>query len=314
MIAVRVCELGRIYEHRRRRVVALDNFSLEIEENEIHGLLGPNGAGKSTLIKILTTVLLPTSGSAYVLEHDVVKDLDRVRAVIGLVLGGERGLYNRVSARQNLQFWAALYKIHPSVAQARAEALLERFGLVDRADEPVERFSRGMKQRLHLARGLLHAPQVLFLDEPTSGLDPVAANGFRNFIHELRDEGHTILLATHDMNEAAAMCDRVSLIDRGKLLLTGATLEVSQLFGNQMRVDYACADPGLADDLAALPFVLSVDKADGVNQWRAHPVNADGIADILRWLLDRGVLSARRSEPTLEEVYLNAIGKRGMNL
>lgn len=316
MVAVvRTDGLRRVYEIRRKQAkVALENLSLELGENEIHGLLGPNGAGKSTLVKILATVLLPTSGKAEVLGHDVVSDADRVRAVIGVVFGGERGLYSRITARQNLLFWGALYKMSGKATRQRADALLDRLGLADYADEPVERFSRGMKQRLHLARGLLHQPQVVFLDEPTSGLDPVAATDFHRLIRELRDEGRTMLLATHDMSEAATLCDRVSMIDHGRLLLTGATSEIGRFIGERECVDYTHPDPELANQLSLLSCVLGVAKQEGLHQWRVHSSGPEGTRDILRWLLDRGVLTGSRSEPTLEEVYLHAVGDRGMRV
>ncbi len=313
--SVQTARLGRVYENRRHEAkVALDDFSLEIGHNEIHGLLGPNGAGKSTFIKILATILFPTSGTAQVLGHDVVAEAASVRSAIGVVIGGERGLYSRVSARQNLLFWGALYKMSPKAARQRADVLLDRLGLADRANEPVERFSRGMKQRLHLARGLLHEPQVVLLDEPTSGLDPVAANDFHRLIRELRAEGRTILLATHDMAEASALCDRVSMIDHGKLLLTGAISEIGQFLGERECVDYYHLDPGLADQLGLLPCVLSVAKHERMNQWRVHSTGPAGTVEVLRWLLDQGVMSAYRSEPTLEEVYLYAMGDRGMRV
>lgn len=315
MAVVRASRVGRVYENRRQQAkVALEDFSLEIGENEIHGLLGPNGAGKSTLVKILSTVLLPTSGTAEVLGHDVVGEADKVRAVIGVVFGGERGLYTRITARQNLLFWGALYKMSQRAARQRADTLLDRLGLADRSNEPVERFSRGMKQRLHLARGLLHEPRVVFLDEPTSGLDPVAATDLHRLIRELRDEGRTILLATHDMGEASSLCDRVSMIDHGRLVLTGATSEVGRFLGERECVDYTHPDPALAEQLALLSCVLGVDKRDGLHQWRAHSSGPEETREILRWLLDRGVLSASRSEPTLEEVYLHAMGDRGMRV
>src|SRR5688572_20004133 len=169
-VAVEVERITRVFEPRRKRderVVALDEVSLEIPEGEIHGLLGPNGAGKTTLVKILSTVLTPTSGRARVLGCDLVEDTASVRPLIGIVFGGERGLYWRLSGRQNLEYWGALYRVPNAIARERARQLLQRVGLTDRADAKVETYSRGMKQRLHLARGLMGDPKVLFLDEPT---------------------------------------------------------------------------------------------------------------------------------------------------
>ncbi|MFE9107166.1 ABC transporter ATP-binding protein [Actinomadura geliboluensis] len=312
--AVRTSGLRRVYKRGRQDpVVALDDLTLAVEQDEIHGLLGPNGAGKTTLVKILSTVLLPSGGSARVLGRDVVADTRAVRSRVGLVLGGDRGLYDRLSARRNLLFWAALYKLDARTARARADALLERVGLADRADDRVERFSRGMRQRLHLARGLLHEPRVLFLDEPTSGLDPVAAGAFRRLVLDLRAEGRTFLLATHDMDEAAALCDRVTLIDRGRVLLSGDTARAGRYLGERECVDFTCPEPSVAEDLARLPDVIDVERRDGA-AWRVHTADRDGTRRVLAWLLDRDVLTARRGEPTLEEVYLRAVGDRGMRV
>jgi ABC-2 type transport system ATP-binding protein len=211
----RVFQSGR-HEHR----TVLNGLDLTVRRGEVHGLLGPNGSGKTTLCKILATLLLPTGGTAFVEGHDVVRSADQVRRAVGLVLGGERGLYSRLTARQNLVFWAALYGLPTKLAGERAAMLLRRLGLADRADDRVESFSRGMKQRVHLARGLISDPRVVVMDEPTVGLDPVAAHEFRRLVGELRADGRTILITTHDMAEAQAVCDRVSFIDDGNLLMT----------------------------------------------------------------------------------------------
>ncbi|MEV0667214.1 ABC transporter ATP-binding protein [Actinomadura luteofluorescens] len=312
--AVHTTRLRRTYARRRRDdVVALDDLSMTVGQNEIHGLLGPNGAGKTTLVKILSTVLLPSGGSARILGHDAVADTRAVRSQVGLVLGGDRGLYDRLTARRNLLFWGALHKLDTRTSRRRAAALLERVGLAERADEPVERFSRGMRQRLHLARVLLHEPRVLFLDEPTSGLDPVAAGAFRRLVLDLRAEGRTFLLATHDMDEAAALCDRVTLIDRGRMLLTGDPAGVGRFLGDRECVDFTHPDAALAGDLADLPDVSEVERRDD-GTWRVHTADRDGTRRVLAWLLDRDVLTARRGRPTLEEVYLRAVGDRGMRV
>ncbi|MFA1538111.1 ABC transporter ATP-binding protein [Actinomadura monticuli] len=313
-VAIATDGLRRGYRRKRGagEVLALDDFSIEIGEREIHGLLGPNGAGKSTLVKILSTVLLPTAGRAAVLGHDVVAETAKVRRDIGLVLGGDRGFYDRISARRNLAFWGALYRMNGREVRRRSADVLERVGLAEVADRNVESFSRGMKQRLHLARGLLHSPAVLFLDEPTAGLDPVAASAFRRLVLDTRAEGRTLLLATHDMDEAAALCDRVTLIDRGKRLLTAATAEVGDLLGNDEYVVFAHPDDRLAAALAGLPCVLAVTESNGNRH--VHVGDSAGTATVLRWLLDHGVLDARRSRPTLEEVYMRTIGDRGMRV
>ena len=314
-LAVRATGLGRVYAGRRGApdTVALADVDLAVDRGEIHGLLGPNGAGKSTLVKILSTVLLPTTGSATVLDRDVVTHTARVREVIGVVFGGERGLYPRISARQNLLFFGTLYRLDGRPAPGGPAELRARGGLADRAQVPIEQFSRGMKQRLHLARGLLHDPQVLFLDEPTSGLDPVAAREFRVMVRQLRQEGRTVFLTTHDMAEATALCDRVTLIDRGHLLLTEATGEVGRYLGVRECIDVT-ADRSLLDAVAALPLVDSVVEREERDGWRVFPARESDTAAVLRWFVDHGVLSARRSEPSLEEVYLRLIGTRGMGV
>jgi ABC-2 type transport system ATP-binding protein len=314
MAAVRMVGLGRTYARRRQPpIVALDELTLDVAVGEVHGLLGPNGAGKSTLIKILTTLLLPTAGSAHVCGHDVVAEAHRVRTLVGVTFGGERGLYPRVSARRNLSFWGAVYQMDARSVRDRSQALLERVGLADRADEPVEGFSRGMKQRLHLARGLLHDPQVIFLDEPTAGMDPFAAVHFRQLVRELRGEGRSVFLATHDLPEASALCDRVSLIDHGRLVLSGPTDEIGGFLGNRECVAFDPAGPDIVEALAGLPGVLRVAAQDR-GQHRAYLADQEATATVLRWLIDRGVLSARREQPSLEEVYMHAVGDRGLRL
>jgi ABC-2 type transport system ATP-binding protein len=208
---------------RRTRVenIALTGIDLKIAKGELFGLLGPNGAGKTTMVKILTTLLIPTSGTARVLGHDVVTDVDRVRRRIGFVFGGERGLYWRLSGLDNLRYFADLYRIPPSVSRRRIPELLERLGLKGREHERVELYSRGMKQRLHLARGLLHDPEVLFLDEPTIGLDPVGARDLRELVRSLAESGKTIFLTTHYMFEADEVCDRIAVINKGSIVASG---------------------------------------------------------------------------------------------
>src|SRR5213080_2660414 len=189
-------------------VEAVRGVSFEVGDGELFGLLGPNGAGKTTTIKMLITLLIPTSGSARVLGLDVVKDAREVRKRIGYVFGGERGLYERLSALDNLRYFAELYAVPPREQKQRIEALLELVGLKGREKERVEGYSRGMRQRLHIARGILHDPEVVFLDEPTIGLDPVGARDLRQMIADLVTTGKTVLLTTHYMFEADALCDR----------------------------------------------------------------------------------------------------------
>jgi len=204
---------------QRDEVVALDGVGLSVDTGELFGLLGPNGAGKTTLLRIVSTLLVPSEGSVRVLDHDVVRQADEVRRHLGVVLGGERSVYWRLTGRENLLYAGALHDLRPAVAQERAAELLALVDLTERADDLVERYSSGMRQRLALARALVHDPLVLIIDEPTTGLDPHAASGMRALLVALnRDRARTILMATHNLDEADRLCGVVGIIDRGHLV------------------------------------------------------------------------------------------------
>jgi ABC-2 type transport system ATP-binding protein len=315
--AVEVRDLRRDFKVKGSRtkdhVQALAGVNLDIEAGTIHGLLGPNGAGKTTLVKVLATVLLPTSGTASVLGHNVVDDAELVRPLIGLVFGGDRGLYTRLTARHNLDYWAALYNVPAQRAPTLIEELLERVGLAERADERVEGFSRGMKQRLHLARGLVGDPQVLFLDEPTVGLDPVAAMDFRRFVVEMKDLGKTILLTTHDMAEAEDVCDRVSLIDRGEILTTESPATLGRWISRYEWVEAKDVPDKLVDELSELTGIGEIERrADG---WVRFQPEADGVSQlVMERLVQARVITLRTGFPSLHEVYVRVVGDRGMEM
>ena len=197
---------------------AVNGVDLQIQRGEIFGLLGPNGAGKSTTIRMLCTLLEPTSGMAKVNGFDIVKQANDVRRSLGTLLAGERSIYWKLSGRENLEYFAALYHIPQPIAKQRVEELIERMELKDRANELVEKYSTGMRQRVAIAKALLARPPILLLDEPTLGLDPQAARRLRELIAELKQEGHTILLTTHYMEEADLLSDRIGIIDSGKVI------------------------------------------------------------------------------------------------
>jgi ABC-2 type transport system ATP-binding protein len=313
MIAIQTQELTRTYRNQngRAEIVALDRMSLAVEEGEVRGLLGPNGAGKTTLVKILCTVLLPTSGTATVLGLDVAREARAVRPLIGIVFGGERGLYWNLTGRQNLEYWAALYKVPVHETPKRVAALLDRVGLLDRCDDLVESYSRGMKQRLHLARGLIGNARILFLDEPTIGMDPVAARDFRELVRDLRSEGRTMLLTTHDMAEAESVCDRVSLIDHGKVLAVETPKTLSRLMSRHERVDFETADSGIVTRIRAVQGVASIVAMPTEHSFRVELDDETAASEVLRFLVAAGVTSIRTSRPSLEEVYLHWMGKQG---
>jgi len=199
--------------------VALDKVNIKIRPGELFGLLGPNGSGKTTTIKCLSTILIPDEGTAIVNGFDIHKETSMVRASLGMVVGGERTLYWKLTARDNLMYFASLYKMHRRHAKKRIEELLETMQLSDRADERLEDYSTGMRQKVAIARALLHDPPILLLDEPTLGLDPNFARQIRSQIRELAEkQGKTVLLTTHYMDEADKLCDRVAFINNGKIV------------------------------------------------------------------------------------------------
>jgi len=239
-----VCkDLTRVYESSKRKwvfgektiksVTAVDNLNLKVEEGELFGLLGPNGAGKTTTVKMLCTLLLPTSGYATVRGLDVVKNANQVRRIVNMVAGGERMIYYRLTGRENLEYFAELYDVPKQRVKSRVSNLLELVGLKDRADDEVEKYSKGMKQRLQIARGLVNDPQVLFLDEPTIGLDVDIAKDIRQFVRKrlVDEQGKTVLLTTHYMAEAEEICDRVGFLFKGKLVALGTPSELSRMLG-----------------------------------------------------------------------------------
>jgi ABC-2 type transport system ATP-binding protein len=238
--AVEARQLSRDYVSTKRSrfvgkknttiIRALDCIDFEIQEGELFGLLGPNGAGKTTTVKILCTLLEPTGGRAFVKGYDVVKDAARVRRIVNMVAGGERMLYYRLTGRENLEYFAELYDVPKREVASRVNMLLELVGLSDRADDEVEKYSKGMKQRLQVCRGLINDPEVLFLDEPTLGLDVNIAKDLRKFIREriVEEQGKTVLLTTHYMYEAEELCDRVGFLNKGELIAVGRAQELKR--------------------------------------------------------------------------------------
>ncbi|WP_334109638.1 ABC transporter ATP-binding protein [Thermodesulfitimonas autotrophica] len=209
---------------------AVDQLSLRIEEGEIFGLLGPNGAGKTTTVRMLTMLTRPTAGEAYIAGYEVRRDLARVRHAIGVV-PQHMNLDQELTARENLELHGRLYKIPRAERQRRIEELLSFVDLTDRADEFVNRFSGGMKRRLMIARALLHKPKVLFLDEPTVGLDPQTRRRMWDLVRRMNREGVTVLLTTHYIEEAEALCHRVGIMDRGKLIALGTPAALKEEVG-----------------------------------------------------------------------------------
>jgi ABC-2 type transport system ATP-binding protein len=247
-LAVRTRGLGRVYRSRGDLVTALQGVELAVRRGELYGLLGPNGAGKTTLIKILVTLLLPTTGSAEVDGLDVVRDHRRLRRRIAMVSGGETSGYGVLRVREQLWMFSQLYGMESRAARRRIDELLERLGLAEAAERKVGALSSGMRQRMNLARGLLTEPRVLFLDEPTVALDVGAARTVREEVRRwmAEDPGRTVILTTHHMMEADQLCDRVGIVNRGRMVAEDTPA------GLKRRVRDAGAQPTLEDAFVSL--------------------------------------------------------------
>ncbi len=321
MAAIEAADLRRTYKthtgtfrRRAKEIEAVRGISFSVEPGELFGLLGPNGAGKTTTIKMLITLLIPTSGTARVLGLDVVQRAREVRRRIGYVFGGERGVYERLSGYDNLRYFAELYGVPAREQKRRIEELLELVGLKGREHERAEGYSRGMKQRLHVARGLLHDPEVLFLDEPTIGLDPVGAREVRATIASLTEAGKTVLLTTHYMFEADALCDRIAVISKGNIVAEGTPFDLKRgvAQGTVVEVEvYGVADEAV-ERVRMLGGVVAV-AIEEREQAQVLVVQTEPDVELTQAILghldgsDVGRISRR--EPTLEDAYVALVSE-----
>ncbi|MDA4122335.1 MAG: ABC transporter ATP-binding protein [Thaumarchaeota archaeon] len=316
--AVDVKDLRREYVTRSflkkttKVTAALDGISLRVARGELFGLIGPNGAGKTTTIKILTTLLSPTSGSAKILDLDINKDMYEIRRRIGIVFGGERGLYNRVTAVENLKYFADLYGVPPSEITGRVKKMIEMVGLEGRENERVEKYSRGMKQRLHIAKALIHDPELVFLDEPTIGLDPGGARDIRNMVRGMKKDGKSIFLTTHNMFEADELCDRVAVISRGKIVAldTPAGLKKSAKDISVIELQTYGADANFVQRIEKIGGVTRV-VADLDSERQSIRVQTEFPTEVLPTIVglagDVNIIDKSIREPTLEDAYLRLV-------
>ncbi len=317
MAVIEAAELRRTYRTttgtiRRRRldVEAVRGISFEVAEGELFGLLGPNGAGKTTTIKMLITLLVPSGGSARVLGLDVVREAREVRRRVGYVFGGDRGVYERLSALDNLRYFSELYGVPGREQKPRIAELLELVGLTGREKERVEGYSRGMRQRLHIARGLLHDPPVVFFDEPTIGLDPVGARELRGTIASLREAGKTILLTTHYMFEADQLCDRIAVIAKGKIVAEGTPRDLKRSVADLtvLEIEAFGASAEAIERIRHAPGVtaVAVEERDQAQVLHVSSPKGTELAQQLLGELDGGTRVGRvvTREPTLEDAYV----------
>jgi daunorubicin resistance ABC transporter ATP-binding subunit len=312
--AIRTTDLRKTYKSSRGDTEAVRGIDLDVPHGEFFGLLGPNGAGKSTTIGMLTTLVAPTGGQAWVAGHDVTRDPVAVKRRIGVVTQNNT-LDMQLTVTENLAFRSRFFGLPKSVASRRAEQLIDAFGLSDRKNAMADQLSGGQARRLMIARALVHQPDVLFLDEPTAGLDPQTRVNLWDILQVLHDQGQTILLTTHYMEEAEALCDRIAVVDHGRVLAEGTLDKLLAEAGAQTIVTVRFEEPvpdGLAEQagLAGRPDVIKV-EADG-DQLRVFATDAEGLLGDLVNIGTAGGLHVRdasTARPSLETAFLTLTGR-----
>lgn len=304
-----------IFRGKGRKIEALKNINLEIYKGEIFGLLGPNGAGKTTLIKCLTTLLLPTKGTATINGHDLQKNENLVRASIGCMLMGERGLYWKLTGEENLEFFASLYHIPRSIRKQRINELVELLDLNDIIKRPVESYSSGQKMKLAFAKSLINKAPVIFLDEPTNTLDVYSARELRSIVKDLNKKGHTIVYTTHQMSEAEELCDRVAIIDKGEIISLGSINELK----NSIKKESIIKVEGIIKEevygrIKSLKIVkeATITSSNGFSKLTLLVDNSrTALPEIMKVLLENGstIHYISPEEITLEDVFIAKTGR-----
>lgn len=293
--------------------VALDDISFDVKKGEIFGLLGPNGAGKSTTLRILSTLARPTEGTATIGGHDIVKDDTEVRKLIGIV-SEKMIMYDRLTARENLWFFGSLFDIPSNVLTQRIDELLNLVQLTKWKNSLVGTFSTGMRQRMNVVRALLNMPQVLFLDEPTLGLDPQSSVEIREFVKKLnRENGTTIIITTHTMVDADMLCDRIAIIDHGKVVALDTSTNLKKLIsgggGTILKLDIANLTANLLETIRTLGCVKSVTQENST-QIRVIASGNDAFDNVIDAVRRKGgkITSIENLQPSLEDVFLHLTG------
>jgi len=304
-----------LFKSTKRPVRALQDISLEVRTGEIFGLLGPNGAGKTTLIKILTTLLLPTTGQAWINGHNVLEEENKVRASVGCMLMGERGLYWKLTGRENLRYFGALYHLPSKERELRADKILKMLALEDLANRTVETYSSGQKMKLAFGKALINDAPLLILDEPTNTLDIPSASELRAIVRQLNEQGKTIIYTTHIMAEAETLCNRVAIIDYGSLLALGTVDELKASLERNFVVRVEGVIPRSAvDAIQALPDITQATLSSSDSLGLLNVVAQDG-TNILPALIDtlsQHKATIQKIEPeevTLEDVFIAKTGR-----
>src|SRR3954466_12080700 len=322
--AISVSDLRRVYEVKPKPVVALGGVDLEVAPGEFFGLLGPNGAGKTTLIKIMTTLLLPTSGKARIFGFDVETETSRIRRIMNMVAGGEQSGYGILTVREQLWMFTQFYGLEARDGWNRVDELIEAVGMQEQRLQRVSTLSTGQRQKMNFARGLLNAPWIFFLDEPTLGLDVAAARAVRELVLAWKAAvpGRTVLLTTPHMQEADELCDRIAIVDHGRILALGSPDELKRRVQREsvFRLELDRLDGGVAA-LRRLPGVVSAalaagDQAEGMGDRQTIEVNLSLIDDaalggVVGALggLGAHILALRKSEPSLEDLFVELVGR-----
>jgi ABC-2 type transport system ATP-binding protein len=321
-LAIDASGVRRVYKAKSGAVVAIEDIDLQVQAGELFGLLGPNGAGKTTLIKILTTLLAPTGGTARVFGFDVEKETRKIRRIMNMVAGGEQSGYGILTVREQLWMFSQFYGLSSAEGWRRSDALLERVGLEEKKLQRVSTLSTGERQKMNLARGLMNDPWILFLDEPTLGLDVAAARSLRELMQEWKAAvpGRTILLTTHYMAEADELCDRIAIVHKGRILAIGTSAELKRRVQREsiFRVELDRLDGGVA----ALVHLPGVVKASTAVADDSHPDRQNvavnlvleddaALGPVVGALGSRGsrILGLQKSEPTLEDVFVELVGR-----
>jgi len=305
---IRTENLLKTFTTKNGPVTAVDGLTLQVDEGEVFGFLGPNGAGKTTTVRMLTALIAPSAGQAWVNGHQIGQADTAIRQSVG-ILTENPGLYEALSAEKNLTIYARLYGVADVTGQV--ERYLRLLGLWERRRETAGGFSKGMKQKLAICRALLHEPRVLFLDEPTAALDPEAARTVHDFIGELKAEGRTTFLCTHNLDEAERLCDRIGVINHGRLIALDRPANLRrQLFGRQTVVELAAPSDAALDAVGALPFVENL-QVDGSRLTIALGDPEAQNPVLVRALVQAGadVRYVRDVEHSLEEVYFSLMGE-----
>ncbi|MBU6997487.1 MAG: ATP-binding cassette domain-containing protein [Theionarchaea archaeon] len=310
------CEhVDRIFESKNRTVQALNDVTITVKKGELFGLLGPNGAGKTTLIKILTTLLLPTSGKAHVYGYDVTRDENKIRPIINMVSGGEYSGYGLLTVRENLWMFSQFYGIPGKEANQRIKTLMERLGIANMGDRKIRTLSTGERQRVSIIRAFMTEPQVVFLDEPTLGLDVETARLIRRFIQEWleKDSERTVLLTTHYMMEADELCSRIAIINEGKIVALDTPSGLKNMVKKEISLNIEIFPEIKVDWLNNLDGVIGFNSKDaGGNLSLRVVVEHDAaVGEVLAGINQHGgkISYLNKEEPTLEDVFLKLTGR-----